>query len=293
MTSFGMFAAISPVVVVAALRSTWSPCGLSVASTITRIGESGRGRSFAPTALSYSIGAVVGGAGLGVLGTALSQSLRWMGLSESSGLALSGALLLLAALADIGAIGPALPHIRRQVDERWIDEYRGWVLGFGYGCQIGFGLCTYVMTTGVYLVVALGAVLLQPPQALLIGLVFGLVRGAVVWLGATISSPADLDHMHARFAALEPVSRRIAPASYIVAGLGCSGLGFGARPEIVAGVSAVAAVGGVVVAGLTVSRARRTEVLAFRTQDLALKTEGLAQQSQGRAPRTSSQGASR
>ena len=60
----------SVVAVAAAIRSTWSPCGLSMLSTITPIGERGRNHRYDSTATWFVLGAVLGGATLG-LGTAV------------------------------------------------------------------------------------------------------------------------------------------------------------------------------------------------------------------------------
>jgi hypothetical protein len=37
-----------------------------------------------------------------------------------------------------------VPGPRRQVDDRWRDQYRGWVYGLGYGVQLGVGVTTIV-----------------------------------------------------------------------------------------------------------------------------------------------------
>ena len=44
----------------------------------------------------------------------------------------------------------AVPGPRRQVDERWLDEYRGWVYGAGYGAQLGLGVTTVVSSAATY-----------------------------------------------------------------------------------------------------------------------------------------------
>lgn len=63
------------------------------------------------------------------------------------------------------------PGPRRQVDERWLDEFRGWVYGLGYGTQLGLGVSTVVSSAATYaaLLAALlcadpgtGAVILGP-----------------------------------------------------------------------------------------------------------------------------------
>ena len=55
-----------------------------------------------------------------------------------------------------------LPIHRRQVNERWLDQYRPWVYGAGFGWQIGTGLSTYITTAAVYLMVVLGALTAGP-----------------------------------------------------------------------------------------------------------------------------------
>ena len=37
-----------------------------------------------------------------------------------------------------------VPGPRRQVDERWLDGFRGWVYGLGFGAQLGAGFITVV-----------------------------------------------------------------------------------------------------------------------------------------------------
>ena len=49
----------------AAARSTWSPCGLSMLSTITPVTERAKGNSYRTTASWFVVGAVAGGATLG------------------------------------------------------------------------------------------------------------------------------------------------------------------------------------------------------------------------------------
>ena len=58
--SLGLLIALS-----AAVRSTWSPCGRSMLSTITPIGERARGHHFGVTASWFVLGGVLGGLGLG------------------------------------------------------------------------------------------------------------------------------------------------------------------------------------------------------------------------------------
>lgn len=154
------------VAIAAAVRSTWSPCGRSMLSTITPIGELAKGNSYRSTAAWFVLGAAAGGATLGAAMAALAGATRLLGLSTTTlGLLALGATLI-AAGSDAGIGGFRLPIHRRQVNERWLDQYRPWVYGGGFGWQIGTGLTTYITTAAVYLVVVLGALTANPVVAL-------------------------------------------------------------------------------------------------------------------------------
>ena len=62
------------------------------------------------------------------------------------------AIVGLAGILDLAGVAPPGPE--RQVNERWIDTYRGTVYGFGFGAQLGAGLATFVVSWGVYAVLA-------------------------------------------------------------------------------------------------------------------------------------------
>ena len=55
----------------AAVRSTWSPCGLSMLSTITPLTERARGHRYGLTVAWFALGALAGGAALGVAAAVL------------------------------------------------------------------------------------------------------------------------------------------------------------------------------------------------------------------------------
>ena len=88
--------------------------------------------------------------------------------------------------------GCGFPVHHRQVNERWLDQYRPWVYGAGFGWQIGTGLATYITTAAVYLMVVLGALTGRPAAALAVGTGFGLVRGLAVLLTRNLTDPAAL-----------------------------------------------------------------------------------------------------
>ena len=190
MIVFGLVIALA-----AAARSTWSPCGLSMLSTITPIGERGRGNAYATTARWYVAGAATGGMCLGVIGALLSLVLGAHGDARLVVIALAA---LVAASSDACVGGFALPTHRRQVNERWLDQYRPWVYGGGFGWQIGTGLATYITTAAVYLLVVVVAIGGSPMLAIAGGLVFGTTRGAAVLLTRNVRSAGDLRRVHVR-----------------------------------------------------------------------------------------------
>ncbi len=185
--------------------STWSPCGLSMLASITPLAEQGRGHRYGSTAAWFVVGAVAGGACLGLCLAAMAAGVRVAGASATTLAAVACAASAVAAAADGRVAGFRLPVHRRQVNERWLDQFRPWVYGAGFGWQIGTGLVTYIKTSAVYLMIVLAALTGDPLLALAIGALFGLVRGLAVLLGRTITSPAALAGFHRRFTELGPV----------------------------------------------------------------------------------------
>ena len=204
--------AASTLAVVAAVRSTWSPCGLSMLATITPLAEQGRGHRYRTTATWFVLGSVLGGASLGAVMALLAAGV--------GALAVSGTLLAAVAVvtgavtlaADIRIAGFRLPVHYRQVNERWLDQFRPWVYGAGFGWQIGCGLATYIKTCAVYLTIVLAVLTGRPGVALMVGIVFGLVRGLAVFLGRRITSTVALADFHRRFMAAD----RLALAAIVV-----------------------------------------------------------------------------
>lgn len=194
----------------AAFRSTWSPCGLSMLSTVTPMAEVGRGHRYRWTASWFFVGALVGGATTGAIAALGAVGVRALDLSNGTTYAVAAAAAILAASIDGRLVGPPIPHHRRQVNEDWLGRYRAWVYGSGFGWQIGTGLATYIMTAGVYLVIVLSALTAQPLTALLLCVAFGGFRGSMVLLGARLTSTERLAAFHERFEAWrEPVRRAV------------------------------------------------------------------------------------
>jgi hypothetical protein len=84
--------------------------------------------------------------------------------------------MLVGVVVDVRPGGLGVPSWRRQVDVRWLDEYRGWVMGLGFGAQLGFGLVTIITSTTTYAAVLLAALTGHVGAGLAIGAVFGFVR---------------------------------------------------------------------------------------------------------------------
>jgi len=198
----------SVVAVAAAVRSTWSPCGLSMLSTITPLSETGRRHRWAVTAAWFIVGAVVGGATLGAAAALLAVGVGALDLPGETAAGIAAALAAITIASDLELGGFRLPAHTRQVNESWFDQFRSWVYGGGFGWQIGVGLATYVTTSAVYLMIALAALTASPLAAFAIVTGFGLVRGLAVLLGRRVTSTDRLMALHRRLADLLPAAQR-------------------------------------------------------------------------------------
>src|SRR5215470_9365884 len=222
----------------AAVRSTWSPCGQSMLSQITPIGEASRGYRYRATARWYVLGALAGGATLGAAMALLAVVVRALDARSSVLLVAAGFAAFAGAVVDSGVLGFGPPFLLRQVNELWLGKYRAWLYGTGFGWQIGAGVVTYIMTAAVFVTIALGALTAGPVTALVVGVAFGLVRGLAVYLTARVRSTADLYELHRRFDALgEPVRRAVIGVQLAV-GVVALGLGGGALAAAIAAIVA-------------------------------------------------------
>ncbi len=204
------------VAVAAAVRSTWSPCGQSMLSTITPLGEQRRGARFRWTASWFVVGAVGGGLTLGGVAMALAAGVDALDPSRESVALVAALLAAVTVTSDLRIGGFRLPWHHRQVNELWLDRYRPWLYGAGFGWQIGTGVVTYIMTAAVYLLVGLAALSASPLLALAVCTLFGFVRGLAVLLGARLTTPAALRAFHRRFDDLEPAGRHLVVGAQIV-----------------------------------------------------------------------------
>jgi MFS family permease len=260
MTTLTVLAAVTAIA--AAARPTWSPCGLSMLSTITPMAERSRGRRWGLTAAWFVLGATLGGATLGLLAVAGAALIGATGVGTSLALGLAAAAALVTASMDLG-VGTQMPHHRRQVDEVWLDQYRSWVYGLGFGWQIGTGLATYIMTAAVYLTVTLAALTGSPTTAMGIAVLFGFTRGLAILLGVRLTDPQRLRTFHRRFDESGPAVRWAVIAVQLVV----------ATVAAAAAAGPLAAAGAVLVAAV-VLLARRGAAPAPAARPAALLAKG-------------------
>ena len=138
-------------------------------TSITPLGERGRGNRWAVTMTAYAAGCLLGGATTGLVLGAVGAALPAL-----PALLLGGVACLLAAAADLAP--GRLPGGRRQVDEDWLTRYRGWVYGAGFGYQLGLGVVTVVTSAATYAALALVVLTQSVLAGLLLGAVFGAAR---------------------------------------------------------------------------------------------------------------------
>jgi len=232
--------------VVAAARSTWSPCGLSMLSTITPMGERARRYTFGGTAAWFIVGALLGGATLGLLAASLAAGIGALDLAPATAVGAAAVLALVTAASDAQVASFRLPGHRRQVNEVWLDRYRSWVYGAGFGWQIGVGLATFIVTASVYLTIALAALTGEPLVAFAICVGFGAARGVAVLLSRSATTVERLQALHRRFDSLAASSRRATIAAQLALAAVAAVAAFGAAGGFVVALAAGAAIAAVI-----------------------------------------------
>jgi MFS family permease len=182
--------------------------------SITPLGERGRGRRWGVTAGAYVTGSATGGAlvgsAAGAIGAALSAAPAGPGV-----LWIAAAAVLAGAAAD-GALAlrlvpsSVLPGPRRQVNEEWLGRYRGWVVGVGFGFQLGLGVVTIVTTAAVYALVVVAALSGSPAIGAVMGATFGVARAVPVLASGRVRSPEAVLRVDERLRRWQPVSAHLA-----------------------------------------------------------------------------------
>lgn len=165
-------------------------------SSITPLGERGRQQRWSVTAGAYVAGSALGGAALGLgLGAAGALLLDRVGSARALALGLVGALAFVGLAIDLAAArfrAVALPGPHRQVNEHWLDDYRGWVYGAGFGAQLGTGIVTIVTGSITYVVWLCALLSGSAIGGLVVGVVFGTVRALPIVFVRRVHDPATL-----------------------------------------------------------------------------------------------------
>ena len=170
-------------------------------SSIHPLGERARGNRWLVTITAFTLGAALGGAAVGAF---LGRVGSLFAPAHDIALVIVGALALIGGgldLLGVRAIGPA-----RQVNERWIGTLRGSVYGFGFGMQLGSGVSTFIVTWGVWVLLAAELLSGSAVTGAVVGALFGLVRAVAPLAAGWIDRPSRLTRFHTRLARLaQPV----------------------------------------------------------------------------------------
>jgi hypothetical protein len=95
------------------------------------------------------------------------------------------------------------------VNEDWLNRYRGWVYGAGFGIQLGVGVATVVTTATVYLILVGELLAGSAVAGALIGATFGMVRAAPLLAVGRPRSYHQLLANHRRLTGLAATGRRL------------------------------------------------------------------------------------
>lgn len=184
-------------------------------SSIHPFGERARNSRWGITASAFIVGAIAGGTVMGaVLGAA---GLLVLGLTGVPTPAIGVVAALVVASAMVVDVRRSVPSIKRQVDENWLNAYRGWIYGGGFGFQLGLGLDVVVTTAAVYAAFALAFLSASVTAGVAIGGAFGAVRGLTILTGARIDTPQVLRSFHRRLQSYLPAAHRLVLASEVAA----------------------------------------------------------------------------
>ncbi|MGH3651095.1 MAG: hypothetical protein ACRDU9_10350, partial [Acidimicrobiia bacterium] len=154
-------------------------------SSITPLGQRSRGMSWQRTVAGFFVGAIGAGAALFTLLGLIGEV---FGLDRLSPWLPVGVIVAAAALDWAGVKAPG-PH--RQVNEDWLGRYRDWVIGLGFGTQLGLGFITIIPSFGTWAMFLI-ATAMGWPLAPVLGAAFGLGRSLLLISTRSIGSPSAL-----------------------------------------------------------------------------------------------------
>jgi hypothetical protein len=162
----------------------WSPCGLSMIETIGPGGHSGGVATTLAAAAAFAPFALLGGALtfglLGLVGSLLA------GAGSTVAYVLAAAIAAAAAFAEARGL-PIAPQVRRQLPVGWRSRVPMPLAAAGYGVLLGLGFTTFVLSYGVWALIAVSLVLGDPVAGLAIGLAFGAGRALPIAVLAPIA----------------------------------------------------------------------------------------------------------
>jgi hypothetical protein len=167
-------------------------------SSITPLGERGRNNKWWMTVSAFVLGSLAGGLTVGAVAGAVGS----LGdLTTSAKLLIAAIGAAVALMLELRVGGLRLPSTRRQVNENWLQRYRGWVYGLGFGFQLGTGFLTIMTTAAVPLTFVLATLTGAPITGAAVGGAFGLARGLMVLPARRIRDTGGLVALHRRIAA--------------------------------------------------------------------------------------------
>lgn len=188
-------------------------------SSITPLGERGRNNRWWLTATAFVAGSFAGGLLTGVVAAALGGLIN---LTPSIALAVASGAALVALVLELRLGGLQLPTTRRQVNENWLQRYRGWVYGLGFGFQLGTGFLTIMTTAAVPLTFVVAGLTGSVVGGGAVGGVFGLARGLMVLPARRIRNAEGLVDLHRRIAATAGTAARATTGVLAAVGLICA-----------------------------------------------------------------------
>jgi hypothetical protein len=176
-----------------------------VLASITPLGERGRQARWGVTVTAFLLGATAAGAAFGAACGALGGAVVAGGGGSDPRLAVLAAALAVAIGLDI--LPWRIPGPRRQVNERWLDEYRGWVYGLGYGGQLGLAVVTVVSSAATYVALIAAVLTANAAAGAVVVGCYGLVRGLTPLFAARVRTPRELVALHASMARWRSAAR--------------------------------------------------------------------------------------
>ena len=179
-------------------------------TSISPLGERARASRWWVTTTAYVISSTLGGVTVGALAALLGGLVPEDVRSSPAVLLLVAAALVVGLVLDLGVGGARLPSWRRQVDEAWLGRYRGWVVGTGFGAQLGVGVVTIVTSSTTYAVLLLAALSGSVPVGALVGGVFGLVRALPLVMMVRVDTRERLWAVLRRVEYASPTAERVA-----------------------------------------------------------------------------------